>query len=65
MCVTFFDGMRGLLRVLLETLDINVRHCCACACSAMTIDCACFGSVLYLGAFGGYSLDEMSLAIFC
>ena len=46
-CVAFMLGMRGWLRVLLETLDMSVSHSWECTCSAMAIVCTCFGSVLY------------------
>ena len=51
------------MRVLVETLDNSVSHSCACTCSAITIVCACFGSVLYVRASGGFSLSKTSRAI--
>ncbi len=50
------------MRVLLETLDISVSHSCAWICSAITILFACGGNVLYVSAFGGFSLNVISWA---
>ena len=53
----------GWMRLLLETLDIRVRHSCACMRTVMATDCACFRSGLYIRAFGGFSLNETGWAI--
>jgi len=63
-CVAFLIGLRGWLRVLLETLDISVSHSCACTCSVMAIDCACFGRVLNERTYVDFSLNETSCSIF-
>ena len=46
-CIAFMIGLRGWLRVLLETLDINVSHSRAYVCSAMAIDWGFISDVSY------------------
>jgi hypothetical protein len=58
--VACFFVLRGWVRLLLKTLDIKVRHFCACMCIAMAIDFDCVGSVLYARAFGELSLNNTS-----
>jgi hypothetical protein len=49
--------------VLLETFEMRVRPSRACMCSAIVIVCGCVGSVLYVSAFVGFSLNDASWAI--
>ena len=48
------------MRVLLETLEINVSHSCAGTWIAMTNGCACVGSDLYVMLAGGFSFKDTS-----
>jgi uncharacterized membrane protein len=48
------------VRVLLETLDINVSHSCAWTWIATTIIRACVGSELYFMLSSGFSLKDTS-----
>ena len=49
--------------MLLETLDISVRHSCACTWIAIAIVCACVRRVLYVIVSCGFSLKDTSCAI--
>jgi hypothetical protein len=62
-CVARVFVLRGWVRLLLESLNIRVSHSCACMCIVMAIACTCVGSVLYVRASGGFSLDDTSWAI--
>jgi hypothetical protein len=49
--------------MFLEILDMSMSHSCACTCSVMAILCACYGSDLYVTAYGGFSLNFTSCTI--
>ena len=62
-CVACFFVLWGWVRLLLETLDIRVSHSCACMCIVMAIFLACVGSVLYVRASDGFSLNDTGWGI--
>ena len=51
------------MKLLLEILDIDVSHSCACMCSDMAIACACDGRDLYVALSGRFSFNDTSWAI--
>ena len=59
-CCCLLCCFRRWVRMLLETLDINVSHSCAWTWIAIAIVCACGGSDLYVVLSGGLSLKNAS-----